>query len=54
MATHPVEPPPRPSDPDPAAPNPSHLPVEPEFDPPLQPGGAEPQGKPPQIRGLAA
>ena len=49
MATHPVEPEP-PAGPEPEAPNPSHLPVEPEFGPlpePVQP--EDPRGKPPTL-----
>jgi hypothetical protein len=49
-ATHPVEPEPLPSDDEPAAPNPSHLPVEPEFGP--LPPAAEPEDpftKPPRL-----
>jgi hypothetical protein len=41
MATHPVEPEAEPLGTDPAAPNPTRLPVEPEFGP-LEPG-AEPE-----------
>ena len=51
MATHPVEQdPPQDHDPDAAAPNPSRLPVQPEFGP--QPPAAEPEdplAKPPPI-----
>ncbi len=50
MATHPVEPDPSPSNPEAETPNPSHLPVEPEFGPVLQPVEPEDPGvKPPQI-----
>jgi hypothetical protein len=46
MATHPVEPEPEPGD-EASAPNPSHLPVEPEFGPALPPAEPEePHGKP--------
>jgi hypothetical protein len=46
MATHPVEPEPEPGD-EASAPNPSHLPVEPEFGPVLPPAEPEePHGKP--------
>lgn len=49
MATHPVEPEPEPGDED-GAPNPSHLPVEPEFAPVLPPvEPEEPGGKPPTL-----
>jgi hypothetical protein len=37
MATHPVEPEPLPPEGDTPAPNPSHLPVEPEFGEPAPP-----------------
>ncbi|HEY8050677.1 MAG TPA: hypothetical protein VIE63_16010 [Ramlibacter sp.] len=37
VSTHPVEPEPLAPQGEPAAPNPSHLPVEPEFPPPLPP-----------------
>jgi len=40
MATHPVEPEPPPPGPEPGAPNPTHLPVEPEFAPAI-PNDAE-------------
>jgi hypothetical protein len=47
MATHPVEPDPGEDDaPGPGAPNPSRLPVEPEFGPQLPP--AEPEDPTPQ------
>ena len=51
MATHPVEPQPLPDDDsEPTTPNPSHLPVEPEFGPLLPPGEPEdPRVKPPTI-----
>lgn len=50
MATHPVEPEPLPPDEEESAPNPSHLPVEPEFGPELPPAEPEdPRGKPPVI-----
>ena len=49
MATHPVEPEPEPGD-EASAPNPSHLPVEPEFAPELPPAEPEePHGKPPTL-----
>jgi hypothetical protein len=49
MATHPVEPEPEPGD-EASAPNPSHLPVEPEFAPELPPSDPEdPHGKPPTL-----
>ena len=49
MATHPVEPEPGPGS-EPDAPNPTHLPVEPEFAPLLPASEAEdPKGKPPAI-----
>jgi hypothetical protein len=48
MATHPVEPEPLPPDGDSQAPNPTHLPVEPEFAPQLPPSEPEdPRVKPP-------
>jgi hypothetical protein len=49
MAMHPVEPEPLPPGPEPAVPNTSHLPVEPEFGPvpPVEP--EDPRGKPPSI-----
>lgn len=49
MATHPVEPEPLPPDREPTVPNPSHLPVEPEFgpQPPVEP--EDPRGKPPSL-----
>jgi hypothetical protein len=47
-ATHPVEPEPEPQQPD--APNPSHLPVEPEFAPAIPPADPEnPQPPQPKI-----
>jgi hypothetical protein len=50
MATHPVEHEPSPGEPQGDAPNPSHLPVEPEFGPMLPPAEPEdPVGKPPAI-----
>jgi len=50
MATHPVEHEPSPPDDDSGAPNPSHLPVEPEFAPMLPPAEPEdPHGKPPTL-----
>lgn len=50
MATHPVEPEPLQPDDDPGAPNPSHLPVEPEFGPMPPPAEPEDPGvKPPTI-----
>jgi hypothetical protein len=49
MATHPVEPEPEPGS-EPSVPNPSHLPVEPEFGPALPPAEPEdPRGKPPNL-----
>ncbi len=49
MATHPVEPEPPPGT-EPNEPNPTHLPVEPEFGPMLPPQEPEePRGKPPVI-----
>ncbi|MDB5870809.1 MAG: hypothetical protein JWQ07_251 [Ramlibacter sp.] len=49
MATHPVEPEPAPGE-EPAAPNPTHLPVEPEFAPTLPSAEPEdPKGKPPTL-----
>lgn len=48
MATHPVEP--EPLVPDDAPPNPSHLPVEPEFGPVPEPVEPEdPRVKPPSL-----
>ena len=50
MATHPVEPEPLPPDREPAVPNTTHLPVEPEFGPeppPVEP--EDPRGKPPSL-----
>jgi hypothetical protein len=50
MATHPVEPEPAPGTPEQPTPNPTHLPVEPEFGPMLPPGEPEDPGvKPPSI-----
>lgn len=50
MPIHPVEPEPLPPSGDPASPNPTHLPVEPEFGPLLPPGEPdEPRAKPPHI-----
>jgi hypothetical protein len=52
VATHPVEPelPPDRPEPDPKAPNPTHLPVEPEFGPVLEPAlPEEPWAKPPVL-----
>lgn len=51
MSTHPVEPDPSPpAGPDPQNPNPTRLPVEPEFGPQLPPGEPEdPLVKPPVI-----
>ena len=50
MPTHPVEPEPLPPDPEPSAPNTTHLPVEPEFAPALPPGDADdPHAKPPTL-----
>jgi hypothetical protein len=50
MATHPVEPEPLPPDSEPAAPNPSHLPIEPEFAPQLPPADADdPHAHPPKL-----
>lgn len=50
MATHSVEHEPLPSEPEPDAQNPSHLPVEPEFGPMLPPAEPEDPGvKPPTI-----
>jgi hypothetical protein len=48
MATHPVEPEPLPHETHkPGAPNPSHLPVEPEFGPQIPPSGPD-DPQPPQ------
>ena len=47
MSTHPVEPEESPSQDQPATPNPTHLPVEPEFGPILQPQEPE-DPQPPQ------
>jgi len=50
MATHPVEPEKAPEGPAPAQPNPTHLPVEPEFGPMLPPAEPEdPKVHPPVI-----
>jgi hypothetical protein len=50
MATHPVEPEPAHPDEEPGQPNPTRLPVEPEFAPQLPPAEPEdPQGRPPAI-----
>jgi hypothetical protein len=50
VPTHPVEPEPLPEEPRREAPNPSHLPVEPEFGPALPPAEPEdPRGHPPTI-----
>ncbi|MEJ6022335.1 stereocilin [Ramlibacter sp. PS4R-6] len=49
MATHPVEPEPAAPDSEPSAPNPSHLPVEPEFAPTLPPDADDPHAKPPTL-----
>jgi hypothetical protein len=50
MPTHPVEPQTDTPGDDTGAPNPSHLPVEPEFAPPMPPADAEdPHGKPPPL-----
>lgn len=50
MATHPVEPEPDADSPESAAPNPTHLPIEPEFGPALPPAEPEdPRGKPPVL-----
>lgn len=49
MATHPVEPESEPGS-EPSQPNPSHLPVEPDFGPVLPPAEPEePTGKPPVV-----
>lgn len=48
-ATHPLEPEPLPPDTEPGAPNPSKLPVEPEFGPLLPPPPEDPGVQPPQI-----
>ena len=44
MPIHPVEPDPLPSDGEARAPNPTHLPIEPEFGPLLPPGEPEDPG----------
>jgi len=50
MTTHPVEPEEKPAGNEPVAPNTSHLPVEPEFPPPLPPSEADdPHATPPKI-----
>ncbi|MES2936623.1 MAG: stereocilin [Pseudomonadota bacterium] len=50
MPTHPAEPEPLPPDSEPETPNPTRLPVEPEFGQALPPGEPEdPHGKPPAI-----
>ncbi len=50
MATHPAEPEPVVPGDEPATPNPSHLPVEPEFGPMLEPVEPEdPRVKPPAL-----
>ncbi|MES3002468.1 MAG: stereocilin [Pseudomonadota bacterium] len=50
MATHPVESEPDADGQEPAAPNPTHLPIEPEFGPALPPTEPEdPRGKPPVL-----
>ena len=50
MPIHPVEPERLPASGAPASPNPTHLPVEPEFGPLLPPGEPEePGAKPPHI-----
>ncbi|MBG9390117.1 stereocilin [Caenimonas aquaedulcis] len=50
MATHPVEPQADEAGSDTGAPNPTHLPVEPEFGPALPPAEPEePHGQPPKI-----
>jgi hypothetical protein len=50
MVTHPVEPETEEEGPQPATPNPTHLPVEPEFGPMLPPAEPEEAGvKPPQL-----
>lgn len=50
MATHPVEPGPSPDTPEAPEPNPTQLPVEPEFGPMLPPAEPEdPFAKPPVI-----
>ena len=50
MATHPVEPEQQPEGPDPGEPNPTRLPVEPEFGPQLPPAEPEePRAKPPTL-----
>ena len=48
MSTHPVEPEPMQPGPEPTAPNPSHLPVEPEFPPPIPPSQADESHPKPQ------
>ena len=50
MPTHPVDPEPQPPGQEPANPNPTQLPVEPEFGPQLPPAEPEdPRGKPPTV-----
>jgi hypothetical protein len=50
MPIHPVEPEPLQPGGEPVAPNPTHLPVEPEFGPLLPPGEPEdPGAKPPHL-----
>ncbi|MBA2676504.1 stereocilin [Ramlibacter sp.] len=50
MSTHPVEPEPSAPGAEQQAPNPTHLPVEPEFGQAMPPGEPEdPHGKPPPI-----
>ncbi len=50
MSTHPVEPEPPTPGPEPSAPNPTHLPVEPEFGQALPPAEPEdPHAKPPVV-----
>lgn len=50
MSVHPVEPDPLPAEGEAPAPNPTHLPVEPEFGPMLPPAEPEDPGvKPPTI-----
>jgi hypothetical protein len=44
MATHPVEPEPEADGPEPGAPNPTRLPIEPEFGPLLPPAEPEDPG----------
>ena len=50
MATHPVEPEQPPEGGEPAQPNPTHLPVEPEFGPmPVPTEPEDPRGRPPVL-----